>query len=604
MEKSARVGSILLGCALFAARSVGATVICVPNDAIDGSCTSGAGQPTVQKGIDAAIAADTVLVGPGTYAETVTAGHGGVVPGAPGIDIDKAIVLKSRDGAATTTISGAGGHCLPTSCPGGPQQLVTLSASGITIDGFTLLETSATVNVMTADGDAVSDNHVIKNNVLKNSVFADDVCSGGANNFNACTSDGDCTGGDTCGPAGGGWGILLGGTGIDGADNNMITGNEISLNPDATKNQFTFGIGLSGGGADSNDNNTISNNFVHDTGIAGFGDKNDTNTTVSGNTFTNNAKVCWQDFGSASGEMITGNTCTKAGRAGVEIRNGTTGAQVQNNCFTMNGASPPTFSPCNIPPCTVTPFGAIRIDDDGTPGQTTGTKIHNNNFAGNDTPFGVDDLTSASTATDMAAENNWWGCVAGPGNAGCDSVTANVDFTPFLTAPAAGTPCSPTTTTSSSSTTSTSSSSTTSTSIPGNLNVTQVRVADGGVNNGLVRLKGDFVTPPAFATPPPITLRVQDSLTLDVTHVYASCTTVGARIRCSDSVGGMFRARFGPISSNPSVYRFKASFKKITVTAPFAGPVTVTLAHDSLVVRTDMINSCRATNTGLACREP
>src|SRR5262249_31649594 len=179
--------------------------------------------------------------------------------------------------------------------------------------------------------------------------------------------------------------------------------------------------------------NTISNNSVHDTGIGGFGDKNDTATTVSGNTFTNNAKVCWQDFGSASGEMITGNTCTNAGRAGVEIRNGATGALVQNNCFNMDGMSPPTFSPCNVQPCAVTPFGAIRIDDDGTPGQTTGTMIHNNNFAGDDTPFGVDDLTSASTATDMAAKNNWWGCAAGPGNANCDSVTANVGFAPFLT---------------------------------------------------------------------------------------------------------------------------------------------------------------------------
>src|SRR5262249_29361330 len=245
------------------------------------------------------------------------------------------------------------------------------------------------------------------------------------------------------------------------------------------------------------------------------------------------------------------------------------------------------FSPCNIPPCTVTPFGAIRIDDDGTPGQTTGTKIHNNNFAGNDTPFGVDDLTSASTATDTAAENNWWGCVAGPGNVGCDSVTANVDFTPFLTAQATGTPCSPTTTTSTTSTTST--------TIPGNLNATQVRVADGAPSNGSLGLKGDFVPPPAFAAPPAITLRLQDALTLDVSHTYGSCTTVGGRIRCSDTVGGMFRANFSPITSNPSVYRFKASLKKITVTAPFAGPVTVTLSHDSLVIRTDMLSSCRAT---------
>jgi hypothetical protein len=134
--------------------------------------------------------------------------------------------------------------------------------------------------------------------------------------------------------------------------------------------------------------------------------------------------------------------------------------------------------------------------------------------------------------------------------------------------------------------------------------VTRVRVGDGGPGNGKIRLRGDFVTPPAFATPPPITVRVQDALLLDVTHTFASCTTVGGRIRCADTVGGKFRASFVPITSNPSVYRFRVTFKKITVTAPFSGPVTVTLAHDSLVIRTDSIMSCRATNNGLVCREP
>ena len=69
-------------------------------------------------------------------------------------------------------------------------------------------------------------------------------------------------------------------------------------------------------------------------------------------------------------------------------------------------------------------------------------------------------------------------------------------------------------------------------------------------------------------------------------------------------MGGTFRANFNPLGTNPAVYRFKASFKKITVTAPFSGPVTVTLLHDSLVVRTDMISACRQTSTGLTCREP
>jgi hypothetical protein len=36
--------------------------------------------------------------------------------------------------------------------------------------------------------------------------------------------------------------------------------------------------------------------------------------------------------------------------------------------------------------------------------------------------------------TYVNAENNWWGCMAGPGNPGC-STALNVDFTPWLNAP-------------------------------------------------------------------------------------------------------------------------------------------------------------------------
>jgi hypothetical protein len=138
--RGAAVVSVLVS--LVAVGSARAAVVCVPNVAVDGSCTSSAA--SIQLAIDAASAGDTVLVGPGTYVETVTAGHGGVVAGAPGIDIDKAIILKSKSGAAVTTITNSGGHCLPTSCPGGPQNLVTLSISGVTIDGFTILETDPT----------------------------------------------------------------------------------------------------------------------------------------------------------------------------------------------------------------------------------------------------------------------------------------------------------------------------------------------------------------------------------------------------------------------------------------------------------------------------
>src|SRR6185295_15210578 len=227
--------------------------------------------------VDAAnlLGGDTVLVGNGTYVETVSAGHGGAA-GLGGIDIDRSVTLRSLNGKSVTTITATSGHCLPGSCPGGNIQLITLSASKVTIDGFTILTTGSTTNLITANGDAASDNHVIKNNTITNPAFDD-------------------------GLAGGGWGILLGGTDVDGADNNLIDNNEISLNPDPEKDVYTFGIGYLTSGSN---NNTISNNYIHDAGGGGFTNVADTNGTVSGNTFSDNARYGWVDFGSASGSTI------------------------------------------------------------------------------------------------------------------------------------------------------------------------------------------------------------------------------------------------------------------------------------------------------------
>ena len=68
-----------------------ADVVCVPNDAIDGSCTSGKGAATINAGVALAVAGDTVLVDDGSYSELVT--------------INKNVTLLSRNGRATTTIS-------------------------------------------------------------------------------------------------------------------------------------------------------------------------------------------------------------------------------------------------------------------------------------------------------------------------------------------------------------------------------------------------------------------------------------------------------------------------------------------------------------------
>jgi len=70
---------------------------------------------------------------------------------------------------------------------------------------------------------------------------------------------------------------------------------------------------------------------------------------------------------------------------------------------------------------------------------TSGILANNNNIVGN-TTFGVE--VAASIPVNVTnAENNYWGAANGPGPIGPgsgDKVTAKVDFTPFLSAPATG----------------------------------------------------------------------------------------------------------------------------------------------------------------------
>jgi hypothetical protein len=162
------------------------------------------------------------------------------------------------------------------------------------------------------------------------------------------------------------------------------------------------------------------------------------------------------------------------------------------------------------------------------------------------------------------------------------------------------------TTTTTIATTTTTTSSTTSTTIVAGLNVTRAAVkreSRPGSANGSIKLRGDFETPPAFAFPPPLTLRVQDAGTLDQSHTYTSCAGTAGRVKCSDTAGGVFKADFRPLQTTPSVFRFKASFLRLSLVGPFTPPVTVTLTHDGAVVRTNTIVDCRQRSYGLNCRE-
>ncbi len=79
LGRAARIVALALPLAallmMYMAVTAHADVICVPNDAVDGSCTAGQSEATIQAAINAAVTGvDTVRVGPGTYNENLTLG--------------------------------------------------------------------------------------------------------------------------------------------------------------------------------------------------------------------------------------------------------------------------------------------------------------------------------------------------------------------------------------------------------------------------------------------------------------------------------------------------------------------------------------------------
>ena len=146
---------------------------------------------------------------------------------------------------------------------------------------------------------------------------------------------------------------------------------------------------------------------------------------LSGNTLTNCVNgVLVQSNGIA---LLTGNVLTGPGTTGtgVSILSGSTG--------TIGGtASGNRIIQFNTG---IDASGTTTIISNTIAANTTGVAVGNptpavsigfNQIIGNGTG-----LANAGTGP-VVAENNWWGCNAGPGSPGCGSVTGNVDFNPWL----------------------------------------------------------------------------------------------------------------------------------------------------------------------------
>jgi hypothetical protein len=206
-----------------------------------------------------------------------------------------------------------------------------------------------------------------------------------------------------------------------------------------------------------------------------------TGVTVSGyqkNGVTYNGCGCANALdGSASG-AFTGSTVTGAGPTALIAQNGVqvgfgagpvtiSGNDISGNSYTGDpsngtGAGVLLFSSTgdvvDMNDITTSNFGVAIAGGDFSlcdPGDSTGHSITCNRIADNDIGGIITDAAANSannnsilgnaigvdgtgiTSGSFDAESNWWGCAAGPGNAGCDTATANVDFTlPLPNAPA------------------------------------------------------------------------------------------------------------------------------------------------------------------------
>ncbi|MFN8544678.1 MAG: NosD domain-containing protein [Candidatus Binatia bacterium] len=79
--------------------------------------------------------------------------------------------------------------------------------------------------------------------------------------------------------------------------------------------------------------------------------------------------------------------------------------------------------------------GVQLVDQQAGDGFVPSLTAHANSIVGN--TIGFDN----EIATPQDATGNWWGCAAGPGNAGCDTVAGTVDASAPLSGPAAGAAC-------------------------------------------------------------------------------------------------------------------------------------------------------------------
>ncbi|MBI1765798.1 MAG: hypothetical protein HYR56_30710 [Acidobacteria bacterium] len=326
---------------------------------------------TIGAAVAAAVAGDTINVAAGTYNEQV--------------NLNKANLVLRGGQAGVPACGRAGGA--NESVVTHPNGAVQLNADGVTLDGFTIQGTTGGANAGVICAASTSGQRVL-NNIIQNNVI----------------------------------GLYLN---SNVAGNALVQGNRFRNNNNAGS--------ASGNGIYSDGelhNTTLRQNCFtgHPTAsiqITGVTARNPDK--FSGLTITDNSAAGerFLELVFAKNVTISNNRATDApaltgsGSPGVAISigGGNVGVTLEGNAITNALAAGQ-----NTAPAILVRNRAQAVNAD--------VSVRCNRFVGN-AGGGLVVQADAYTGT-VVAENNWWGCNAGPGGQGCDATTGNVDANPWL----------------------------------------------------------------------------------------------------------------------------------------------------------------------------
>ncbi len=245
------------------------------------------------------------------------------------------------------------------------------------------------------------------------------------------------------------YGVLVGSD--NAAGHATISGVEVSRNGSITGTAQS-GVSVFGlGGATISAVSIEGNGPITGTGTQGIGIGSLVSAAnISSVSISNNQAI----LGLSAGVSI-GNLAATASTSGLSI-NG-------NGLIRATGASFPAIQLLSGNPGLGNTISDNRITDSATgirvanavPGVASGLTVVGNTISGNGTGVLVESgaaagivlrlnnitgngvgVSNGDPATGFDAEQNWWGCAAGPGNAGCDTIAevlaGSIDFTPWL----------------------------------------------------------------------------------------------------------------------------------------------------------------------------